>query len=63
MDTLPAAMIYELVSHLENGEMVKFSMVNKQIYDMFENERKKLYDIVKQRMFKVNNMQYELVSM
>jgi hypothetical protein len=31
MDTLPTEMIFEIVKHLHGDEMVKFSMVNKQI--------------------------------
>jgi hypothetical protein len=48
--------------HLEGDEMVKFSMVNKQMYSMFENERKKLCDTVKQRAIKLNKMQFELIE-
>jgi hypothetical protein len=33
MDTLPSEMIFEIVSHLHGDEMVKFSMVNKEMYD------------------------------
>jgi hypothetical protein len=62
MDTLPKEMIFEIVSHLEGDEMVKFSMVNKQMYSMFENERKKLCDTVKQRAIKLNKMQFELID-
>jgi len=32
MDTLPSEMIFEIVSHLHGDEMVKFSMVNKEMY-------------------------------
>jgi hypothetical protein len=63
MDTLPNDMIFEIVSHLHGDEMVKFSMVNKQMYSMFENERKKLYDTVKQRAIKFNQMMFDLVAM
>jgi hypothetical protein len=63
MDTLPPEMIFEIVSHLNGDEMVKFSMVNKQMYSMFENERKKLYDTVKQRAIKFNKMQFDLIGM
>jgi hypothetical protein len=63
MDTLPKEMIFEIASHLHGDEMVKFSMVNKQMYSMFENERKKLYDTVKQRAIKSNQMMFDLVAM
>jgi len=63
MDTLPNEMVFEIVKHLYGDEMVKFSMVNKQMYSMFENERKKLYDTVKQRAIKSNEMVFDLVAM
>jgi len=63
MNTLPNEMVFEIVKYLYGDEMVKFSMVNKQMYSMFENERKKLYDTVKQRAIKSNEMVFDLVAM
>jgi len=57
MNKLPNEMIFEIVKHLDGDEMVKFSMVNKPMYSMFENERKKLY---KQRATKFNKRQFDL---
>jgi len=60
MDTLPSEMIFEIVKHLDGDEMLKFSMVNKEMYDMFENERKKIYQ---QRAIEFNEMQFDLIRM
>jgi hypothetical protein len=62
MDTLPSEIIFEIASHLHGDEMVKFSMVNKEMYAMFENERKKLYDVAKQRAIKINDMMFDLLD-
>jgi hypothetical protein len=59
MDTLPADMICEIVSHVEGEDLVKFSMINKRTYDILDSERKKFKDIVRQKAVKLNKMAYD----
>jgi hypothetical protein len=43
MNTLPAEMICEIVKHLDGRDMIRFMMSNKELYNMFKKERKKIY--------------------
>jgi len=63
MNTLPLEMVYEIATHLEGEDLVKFSMINKDIYKLLSSERKKSKDIVRQRAIKLNKMVYDSVLM
>jgi len=52
MDALPLETVYEISTHLEGEDLVKFSMINKATYKLLSKERSKVKEIVRQRAIK-----------